>query len=95
MKKAIAWILGLTKVGKVVTTAQNKVSGYKSYLAGLALAVPALITIISNFGDQGSAYLIGVTNTPEWQALMAGFGIMGLRAAVSKSEVGKASLNQG
>lgn len=85
MNKIIGWILSLTKIGKIVEPIQNFISGYKSYIAGLALAVPALLTIIQKFGEQGTAYLVGITATPEWALLLNGLAIMGLRAAIAKS----------
>lgn len=90
MKSVINWFLNLTKVGKVVSKAQETVSGYKSYLAGLGIAIPALITIVTKFSDQGGAYLLTVTSTPEWALLLNGLGIMGLRAAISKAGNGAA-----
>lgn len=85
MDKIVSWILGLTKIGKIVGPIQTFISGYKTYIAGSAIAIPALLTIISNFGDQGTSYLLGLTHTPEWLAFMNGLGLMGLRAAISKT----------
>ena len=85
MGKVINWILGFTKIGKIVGSVQGFLSGKKTYLAGAAVAVPAMVAIITKFADQGSGYLLQITGTPEWDALMVGLGMMGLRAAVSKS----------
>lgn len=85
MNKAISWFLGFTKVGKLVESAQKFLSGKKAYIAGTAMAVPAVATIISNFTDNGVSYLIGVVHTPEWALLLNGLGIMGIRAAITKA----------
>lgn len=85
MGKLLNWVLSFTKLGKIVEPVQSFLSGKKSYLAGLALAVPALVTILTKFSEQGTAYLIGVTGTPEWTLLMNGLAVMGLRAAITKA----------
>lgn len=85
MAKIVAWILSLTKIGKIVEPVQNFISGYKSYIAGAGLAIPALLSIIQNFADKGTPYLLGVAGTPEWAVLLNGLAIMGLRAAISKA----------
>lgn len=85
MSKIISWILSLTKIGKAVEPIQNFLSGYKAYLAGLGLVVPAVLTMLQKFSEQGTAYILTVTSTPEWALLLNGLGIMGLRAAISKS----------
>lgn len=85
MNKVIAWVLGFTKLGKVVEPVQRFLSGKKAYLAGAALIVPALVSIATKFSDQGMSYLLGVTHTGEFDMLMQGLGIMGLRAAITKA----------
>lgn len=87
MNKIISWFLGLTKLGKVVTPVQQFLSGKKVYLAAGALALPALITILSNFAASadGIAYLVSLPHTPEYKALMEGIAGMALRAAVTKA----------
>lgn len=85
MNKMLAWFLSFTKLGKVVTPVQSFLSGKKSYLAGTAIVVPALVTIITKFSDQGTSYLLGVTHTPEWMLLMNGLAVMGIRAAITKA----------
>jgi hypothetical protein len=85
MNKMLAWVLSLTKLNKVVTPVQSFLSGKKAYIAGAALIVPALATMIQNFSDGGVSYLLAVTHTPEFDAFMQGVGIMGLRAAISKA----------
>lgn len=84
MNKIIGWILSLTKIGKAIEPVQKFIGGYKTYIAGLGIAIPALLVMINNFGDQGAAYLTTVSTSPEWLAFMNGLGLMGLRAAVSK-----------
>ena len=85
MKKILGWVLSFTKLGKVVTPVQKALSGWKAYLAGIGLIVPALITILNNFSDQGMQYLLYVTNTPEWTMILNGIGVMGIRAAITKA----------
>lgn len=84
MGKIVTWFLGLTKIGKAVEPVQNFISGYKSYIAGLGLAIPAILTMVQAFGEQGTGYLVNVANTPEWTMLLNGLAIMGIRAAISK-----------
>lgn len=85
MNAMIGWILAKTQLGKIVLPIQQFLSGKKAYLSGSALAIPALLTIITKFSDQGMGYLLGVTTTPEWVVLMNGLAIMGVRAAISKA----------
>lgn len=85
MKKIIAWILSMTKVGKVVEPVQNFISGYKTYIAAFSLMVPALLTMIQKFGDLGTAYLLDITSTPEWALFMNGLAAAGIRAGISKA----------
>lgn len=85
MNKVFSWLIGFTRVGKVVTPAQQFLSGKKAYLAGLALIVPALVTMLTKFADQGTGYLLGIAHTPEFDMFMQGLGICGLRAAITKA----------
>ena len=86
MNKIISWVLGLTKVGAFLDKVRGVLSGKKAYLAGAALAVPALVTIITKFAEQGVPYILSVTGTEEFKMLMEGLGIMGLRAGIAKSQ---------
>lgn len=85
MNTAIAWFLGFTKLGKIVDPVRSFISGKGSYLAGAALALPALITILQKFAEQGMPYLLGVVHTPEWAALMGGIAVIRIRGAITKS----------
>lgn len=85
MGKIVSWFLGFTKLGKIVTPVQQFLSGKKAYLAGAGLAIPALVTILTKFSNDGMSYLMGVTSTPEWALLLNGLGVMGLRAAITKA----------
>lgn len=85
MGKALSWILGFTKLGKAVEPVQKFLSGKKAYIAGTGMAVPALVTIITKFSDQGMGYLLTMTHTPEWALLLNGMAVMGLRAAITKA----------
>lgn len=85
MNKAIAWVLSFTKLGKVIEPVQKFLSGKKVYLAGSAMVIPAVLTMVQNFADQGTSYLLGVVHTPEWALFLNGLGLMGLRAAVTKA----------
>jgi hypothetical protein len=69
MNKLMAWVLGATKVGKVIERIRAFLWGRKTYIAGLATALPALITIVSKFADQGGAYLLGLPTTEEFAAI--------------------------
>ncbi len=84
MNKLLAWILGKTKVGTIIDKSRELLAGKKTYIAGAALAVPALITVIQNFSDQGAGYLLGITATPEYQHLLEGIGFITGRAAIGK-----------
>jgi hypothetical protein len=85
MNKFMAWILGATRVGKVVEKVRAFLWGKKTYIAGLATAIPALLTIVSKFSDQGGAYLLGLPTTEEFAALMLGIGMITGRAAITKA----------
>lgn len=85
MNKIINWVLSFTKIGKVFEPVQKLLSGKKAYLSGGAIAVPALLTMLTRFSDQGTSYLLSITGTPEWTLLLNGLAIMGLRAAITKA----------
>lgn len=85
MNKALAWLIGTTKVGKGIFAAQQFVSGYKTYLGAAGLGIPALVTIVMKFSEQGTPYLMGVMATPEFRSLMEAVTAAGLRAAVTKA----------
>lgn len=85
MGKIIGWVLNFTKVGKAVEPVQKTLSGWKSYLAGAALAIPAFITILIKFSEQGTGYLVTLLSSEEWALFMNGIAVMGLRAAVTKA----------
>jgi hypothetical protein len=85
MKKAIAWIISFTKVGKAVEPVQKFISGKGSYLSGAALMVPALIVMLQKFGEQGLSYAMGIATTDEFKAFAAGLAIIRLRTAITKA----------
>lgn len=85
MNRVLTWILGFTKLGKVTEPVRKFISGKKSYLAGAGLAIPALMTILTRFSDQGTGYLVIITSTPEWALLLNGLAVMGLRSAITKA----------
>lgn len=85
MNKLIAWFLSMTKLGKVVEPVQQFLSGKKTNLAGLAIAVPALVTMVGKFAEQGTAYLLGVAATPEFHQFMEGISLIFIRAAIAKA----------
>lgn len=85
MNKLIVWFLSFTKLGKIVDPIQRFLSGKKAYLAGAALAIPALLTMIQKFSDQGMNYLVAITHQPEFDMFMQGIAVMGLRAAITKA----------
>lgn len=76
MNKIFEWILGLTKIGKILTSIQEFLDGKKQIIASLATAIPAILLIIKNFSEQGNAYLITIAHTPEF--LAAGIGLSSL-----------------
>ncbi len=86
IKKLMAWFVGKTKAGKAAGSAQGWLKGKKAYLAGAALALPAIIAMLNGFVDQGLPYLMSITNTPEFAKMMEGFSIMALRAGISKAK---------
>lgn len=79
------WILGLTKVGGMVSKLQGFLDGKKTYIAAAGLMVPALVTIIQNFSQQGASYLVHVAATPEFKQLMEAWAGIALRSAIAKS----------
>lgn len=85
MSKFMAWILSATKVGKAIESVRSALWGKKTYIAGAATAVPALLTIITKFSDQGTPYLLSLPSTEEFVALMAGIGMITGRAAITKA----------
>lgn len=85
MGKLLGFILKFTKLGKATEPVQKFLSGKKSYLAGLGLAVPALLVMIQKFADQGVAYFPVVLSSEEWTLFMNGLAVMGVRAAITKA----------
>jgi hypothetical protein len=85
MNKAFAWVIGFTKVGKALVPVQRVLSGKKTNLAGLAIAVPALVTIIQRFADQGIAYLATLPGSTEFIELMNGCALIFVRQAITKA----------
>lgn len=85
MNKVMAWVLGMTKLGKIVLPIQKFLSGKKVYLAAGAVGIPALINILLNFSDQGLDYAVGLTTKPEYKALMEAIAGAALRSAVTKA----------
>lgn len=85
MGKAIAWILSFTKVGKVAEPVQKWLSGKGTYLSGAALAIPAFITILQKFSEQGLPYFGNLMQSPEWGALALGIGMIRIRGAITKA----------
>jgi len=76
MNKLYAWILGMTKVGKVVKQVQTFFDGKKQIIIGLGTAIPPTILIIQNFTEQGLPYLMGIGHTPELAAAGLGWGLV-------------------
>lgn len=85
MNKIVAYVVSLTKLGKVIVPVQKFLSGKKAYMAGASLVVPALLIMIQNFADYGVEYLMRLPSTEEFRTFLEGIGIMGLRAAVTKA----------
>lgn len=88
MGKVFEWVLGLTKVGKNINFVREKLMGYKTYIAGAALALPAILKIVQSFTDEGTPYLLRLTSTPEYAMLLNGIGFITGRAAISKLSLG-------
>lgn len=82
--KIVTWILGFTKLGKIFVPVQKFLDGKKVHLAGAALAVPALISILQKIGEQGMDALPHIVNSDHWETLMLGVGMIAGRAAVKK-----------
>ena len=89
MSKALAWVFGATKIGKVVEKARVFLWGKKTYLAGLSTAVPALFLIVNEFAEKGTPYLLALPSTEEFSALMLGIGMITGRAAITKAGADK------
>lgn len=70
MKKILAWLVGITSIGKKVN---GFLDGKKQALASLATALAATATIIAKASEQGTAYLMGVASTPEFIAASGGW----------------------
>ncbi len=73
VKKLLIWILGKGRIGTTLEKTRQAVDGKKQLLASLAAAIPASITIIHNYGENGTPYLLNVASTPEFTAAMAGW----------------------
>lgn len=73
MKNIIAWILGMTKIGKIAKTVQGKVEGKKQLIASLVAAIGATGTILAKFGEQGTPYLLELGSTIEFATASAGW----------------------
>lgn len=84
MDKIVTWILGFTRIGKIIEPVQKFLDGYKAYLAGTALMVPALVVILTRFSESGAGYLAGIMSTAEFKSLMEGWAIIALRAGIAK-----------
>lgn len=85
MSKVLAWVLSLTKLGKVVAPVQKYLSGKKVYLSSAAVAIPALLSILQGFSDMGVPYLMQLPSQPEYRLLMEAIAAMGIRAAITKA----------
>lgn len=85
MKKVIGWVLGFTKIGKIILPIQKFLSGKKTYIAGAALLIPGLLGILDGVANSGMDYLMNVTGTPEWRMFLEGIAAMGLRASITKA----------
>jgi hypothetical protein len=85
MNKLIGWVVGLTKIGSIVKKIQDFLDGKKQALASLAAAVPATVTIIVNFADKGTPYLMQIASTPEFLAASAGW--IGLFNAIKGEKI--------
>lgn len=85
MGKLLTWVLSFTKVGKVAEPVQKFLSGKKTNLAGLAIAIPALVIMIGKFADQGLGYLASVAGTEEFKQFMEGVALITVRAAIAKA----------
>lgn len=79
------WILGFTKLGGVIGKLQSFLDGKKVYIAASAILVPAAATMIQNFAQQGTSYLVGIAGTPEFKAFMEAWAGIAMRAAIAKS----------
>lgn len=86
MNKIVTWLLGLTRIGKIVEPVQKFLDGYKAYIAGTAILVPALATILTSFSQQGLSYLTAIVSTPEFKQLMEGWAVIALRAGLAKAQ---------
>jgi len=76
MNRILGWVLGFTKVGKVITSVKNWLDGKKQYIAGFATALPASFTILQKFSEEGTPYLLRLSSTPEFAAAGLGWGLV-------------------
>ena len=70
---------------KAIRSIQEFLSGKKTYLAGAALAVPALVEVLLAFADGGIKGIPGILKSETWMQLMAGVMAMTGRAAIAKA----------
>lgn len=70
---------------KAIRSVQEYLSGKKTYLAGFALAIPALVDVLMTFADGGIKAVPGIVKGESWLQLMAGIMAMTGRAAISKA----------
>jgi len=84
LSKIVGWLLP-NSVKNGVSTVQDAVRGKRTYLAALALAAPALLSIADAFIGlpTGGLYefVKSMPSTDAWQQLMTAAGLAGLRAA--------------
>lgn len=73
MKGLLAWIIDGTKVGKVLKSIQALLDGKKQLLVGISTAIPATVTILTKYGEQGNAYLVNIASTSEFMAASLGW----------------------
>ncbi len=76
MSKLVEWLVGMTKVGKMIKKIQEFLDGKKQLLTGLAGAIPASIAIIQHFQAGGIDYLMHATGSPEYATAIIGWGLV-------------------
>lgn len=81
----ISWILSKTKIGSAFDSVRGAVDNKKTYIVGVATAVPALANIILAISKDGFPALLNATHTADWTQLMLGIGLITGRAAIAKA----------
>lgn len=78
-------IEGAVKTMSILKDVQKFLSGKKTYLSAIGVAVPALVDIVLRFADGGFGAIGDIFRSPSYVELMGALGAMAARAAIAKA----------